>query len=254
MDGKITLATIAVLVLANFTSAGINDGLQAYYTFNGNATDATGHGYNGTVYGATLTSDHLGNSNSAYYFDGSNDYIGLGNPAGLNFVGNISIAAWVRPDVIGGVDINRNIVAHGYGGSPTNEVYLRTANNGQYEIGSYIENDLNTGRAEYVIPPADQGSWVYLVGLYNGSAWKLYRNGMEVASQQIVTGAIQVNANWVIGASGYGTSRFFTGAIDEVRIYDRALSASEVQELYQIPEPATLLLIILGGLAVRKKR
>ena len=68
----------------------------------------------GRCNGATLTNDRFGNSNSAYYFDGSGDYIGLGNPAGLNFTGAITMSAWIRPDVIKGVDINRDIVAHGF--------------------------------------------------------------------------------------------------------------------------------------------
>jgi len=52
--------------------AGINDGLVAYYPFNGNANDESGNGNNGTVNGATLTSDRFGNANSAYSFDGVN--------------------------------------------------------------------------------------------------------------------------------------------------------------------------------------
>jgi len=207
--------------------------LVGWWKFDGNANDGTGHGYNGTVHNATLTNDHLGNSNSAYYFDGSDDYIGLGNPAGLNFTGQITIAAWIRPDLIKGVDINRDIVVHGFSvGYPEKEVYLRTANDGQYEIGSYIQNSGTTGRAEYIIPLTDQGTWVHLVGLYDGAFWRLYRNGVEVASRQRTVGAIQVDWDWAIGARAPG-SRFFTGAIDDVRIYDRALSATEIQAIYE---------------------
>ena len=205
--------------------------LVGWWKFDGNANDSSGHGYNGTVNNATLTNGCFGNPNSAYYFNGSNAYIGLGNPAGLNFTGAITMAAWVRPDVILGVDINRNILVHGYSsGYPEKEVYLRTANNGQYEVGSYIQDSGDTGRAEYVIPLTDQGTWVHLVGLYDGTFWRLYRNGVEVASRQRTVGAIQVDWDWAIGARA-GGSRFFTGAIDDVRIYNRALSESEVRSL-----------------------
>lgn len=227
----LVIAIAMCLMLTGKLFAGVNDGLLAWYAFSGNANDGSGNGYNGTVNGATLTNDRFGNSNSAYYFNGSGNYIGLGNPAGLNFTGQITIAVWIRPDAITG-NVNRNIVAHGYGGLPIKEVYLRTANYGQYEIGSYIQDSGFTGRAEYSIPLADQGNWVHLVGLYDGSFWKLYRNGIEVASKPIATGAVQVSADWAIGARGTGSSRFFTGAIDEVRIYNRALNASEVIELY----------------------
>ena len=66
----------------------------------------------------------------------------------------------------------------------------------------------------------------------------LYRNGVHVASKNNATGAIAVDENWAIGARGTGTQRFFTGTIDDVRIYDRALSAQEAEQLYLegIPE------------------
>ena len=64
------LFVIAVLVFTNgIASADLNDGLVAYYPFNGNANDESGNGYNGTVYGATLTYDRFGNPNSAYSFN-----------------------------------------------------------------------------------------------------------------------------------------------------------------------------------------
>ena len=63
-----------ILVCAN-SFAGINDGLVAYYPFNGNANDTSGYENNGTVFGATLTFDRNNNLNSAYSFDGDNDYI-----------------------------------------------------------------------------------------------------------------------------------------------------------------------------------
>lgn len=244
------LASVMLFGLVGNLFADINGGLQAWYAFNGNTNDGSGNGYNGTAYGATLTYDRFGNANRAYYFDGSGDYIGLGNPAGLSFTGQITVAAWIRPDVIKGAGINRNIVAHGYGGSPTKEVYFRIANDGQYEMGSYVQNG-QTGRAEYIAPLTDQGNWIHLAGLYDGTFWRLYRNGVEVASKQIVTGSVQVSANWAIGAAGYGDDRFFTGAIDDVRIYNRALSAAEINEL--VPEPATLLLLLFGVPLLRKK-
>ena len=59
----------------NVFAAITTEGLVAYYPFNGNANDESTDGHDGTVYGATLTTDRFGNSNSAYSFDGINDYI-----------------------------------------------------------------------------------------------------------------------------------------------------------------------------------
>lgn len=69
----------------------LEDGLVAYYPFNGNADDGSGNGLNGVIYGATLTEDRFGNSNSAYSFDGVDDYASLGNPTALAFVDAVSI-------------------------------------------------------------------------------------------------------------------------------------------------------------------
>ncbi len=78
---SLTIALLMSLILSVVTtiaSAGINDGLVAYYPFNGNANDASGNGYDGVVNGATLAPDSGGKPNSAYYFDGSSS-IAVGN-------------------------------------------------------------------------------------------------------------------------------------------------------------------------------
>ena len=85
-----------ILALSGMAIAGLSDGLMAYYAFNGNANDESGNGNNGTVNGATLTTDRLGNANNAYSFDGEDDYIKVPNSPSIDVAGNtISITAWV---------------------------------------------------------------------------------------------------------------------------------------------------------------
>ena len=75
---KFLLSLIVCLFLSSSAFAlqsGVSDGLIAYYPFSGNANDESGNGLNGTVHGASLTDDCLGNINSAYYFDGVNNNI-----------------------------------------------------------------------------------------------------------------------------------------------------------------------------------
>ncbi|HPG82080.1 MAG TPA: hypothetical protein PKY55_02300, partial [bacterium] len=69
------------------------EGLVAWYPFNGNANDESGHGRNGTVYGAVLTADRMGRAANAYQFDGVDDYIDLGD---WPFGGEMTISAWVN--------------------------------------------------------------------------------------------------------------------------------------------------------------
>jgi len=187
------------------------------------AGDSSGNGYNGTVNSATWTT---GKSGSALHFDGTNDWVNLGNPSGLNFSGQITIAAWIKAT---STSSTRNIVAHGYTSSPKAEVRLRI-DAGKYEVASWKGTTYGTSAT---IPSGDVGNWVFLVGLYDGTAWKLYRNGSLLASTNASTGAMTVGANWAIGARGTGNGRFFQGDIDEVRIFNTGLSGPQVTKLYE---------------------
>ncbi|MEZ4577795.1 MAG: hypothetical protein R2875_07210 [Desulfobacterales bacterium] len=91
----IFILTLAFLFCGS-ANANLNDGLVAFYPFNGNANDESGNGNNGTVYGAGLTADRHGNLNSAYNFDGINDYIDIGNNVKPQFP--ITVSAWVKLD------------------------------------------------------------------------------------------------------------------------------------------------------------
>ena len=80
----LSLAVGIVLSFTAYTSATLNDGLVAYYPFNGNANDESGNRNDGIVHGATLTTDRNGNAASAYVFDGVDDYIRIGDSSSLD--------------------------------------------------------------------------------------------------------------------------------------------------------------------------
>ncbi len=89
--------SLPIVMAIDFTIVGsaladLNDGLIAYYPFNGDANDESGNGNNGTVYGATLTMDRFGNTSSAYSFDGINEYINVGQ--NINPGVEASFAMW----------------------------------------------------------------------------------------------------------------------------------------------------------------
>lgn len=205
---------------------GLERGLVAYWPLDeitgGVTPDLGQHGLDGTVQGATLTE---GQTSGALRFDGVNDAVLIGNPAQLNFGGAITIAAWIRPRAFFG-DF-RNIVAHGYTLGPDAEVFLRI-HDADYEGGSFDgENHLTEDDRQ----GDDNNRWIHLAIVHDGAAWRLYRDGQEEAVTMDATGAVPVNEGWAIGARGNGGERFFEGDIDEVRIYDRALSADEVAAL-----------------------
>jgi hypothetical protein len=162
---------------------------------------------------------------SVLRFNGTNSFVDLANPTYLNFSGPITLEAWIRPLASDGF---RNILAHGYTDQPPGEVFLRV-NQGKYEVGSWKQD----GAIHYVsvpIPAQDLGQWVHLAGVYTGSQWILYRNGMQEDSVDTSVGAVPVSARWSIGARGGGIERFFWGDIRDVRIWDRARSQEEIKK------------------------
>jgi hypothetical protein len=243
---KVTRTMIIALVLGlSAIALGIDTtGLVSYWNFDEGAGD-TAHDIigdnDGDVNGASWQGGIEGGS---LMFDGVDDYVGIGNPASLNFEGEITIAAWLKSR--SSEPWLENIISHGFSPEPVREVFLRV-HDGEYQLGSYIRN---TPRSEvvYPIPAEDFNNWVHIVGLYDGSNWKLYRNGQLANSKSATRGSITVNAGWAIGAKGDGEERFFDGLIDEVMIFNKGLSAEEVNELYQygIVEPTLTGLEIAG--------
>ena len=184
--------------------------------------------------------------NQAAYMDGLSTYIELLNPAALNFSGPVSVEAWVLPNATQGSEAY--IVAHGGNNDFSAEDVLRIEGN-QYQGLSY---DGTSHKAAAPIPAGDLGggNWVHLVTTYDGASWNIYRNGVLAATQKDQRGLLRVrNANWAIGARGRwkfatGLERLFAGAVDEVAIYNRALSPRQIQAHYSIgvyaQEPLTL--------------
>jgi uncharacterized repeat protein (TIGR01451 family) len=167
-------------------------------------------------------------------FDGNNDAVNLGYIAELDQTyppDGLTLAAWVRSRrTISGEQM---ILVRGVAGSGSalQELALYTAN-GRYELRQRRgSTSLTIGSA---IPGADLGNWVHLAAVYDGSVWRLYRNGSVLSTSASTTGP-QPNAQamWAIGARhpNNGGGSAFQGDIDEVQLWRRALQASEVAAL-----------------------
>jgi len=202
------------------------DDLLLYYPFHGSAIDESGNGNHGTVIGATLATDRLGNENSAYYFDGDDhiDFPVLWNspPNGL------TSAQWVNADQTAGP---LSIVYHGDNG----------------EIGMGIENGLaqtgvhlSNGLWYFLYAPVQANTWNYLVMTYlRGDYFRFYLNGALVDSLLLPDlPLLDTGPDYLPSVAAYAQCRTyygcrgFEGTIDEVRIYDRALTSNEILELY----------------------
>ncbi|MBF0111389.1 MAG: hypothetical protein HQK74_01480, partial [Desulfamplus sp.] len=93
------MASLSLIVTAQ---ADLNDGLVAYYPFNGNANDESGKGHHGTVTGATLTADRNGKANSAYSFDGVDDVIKTSS-VNWDLSSKATVCAWIKASASGAI-------------------------------------------------------------------------------------------------------------------------------------------------------
>ena len=227
---------IIVLMLLGLTFLGtsvvladLNNGLVAYYPFNGNANDESGNGNNGTVDGATLTTDRLGNTNSAYSFDGSSNKINASVGKELS-VTYLTLSAWIR--ITGSGTYNPRIVAVG----PTGSAYqhyslILEGTTSQRRLWFYTSTNVTNAYSSSTLLDND-GNWHNTVVTYDGSQVKFYIDGV-IDNTTVVSGSIKTftSALLQVGYSDNGTDRF-QGIIDDIRIYNRALSSSEIEELY----------------------
>lgn len=191
-------------------------------------------------------------SNSAASFDGLKQWGNFNNPPGLNISGQISLEAWIQPGafqpatarvISHGPQTLSNFPGQGLPGSVTNtsEVFLRIEGFGSsYAVGSASYDDgtatTTTQEATFAVPGGDLGttSWIHLVGTYDGANWKLYRNAALVATQASGVGALPVDlGDWAIASTGNGWADPFAGSVDEVAIYDYALSANQALAHYK---------------------
>jgi hypothetical protein len=170
-------------------------------------------------------------------FDGAAVFAGagtitIGSPPALDISGPITLAAWVRPGSASG---NQTLVGRSWSTSPRAETVLRI-NGTRYEVGSWNGTSFIASGGNVT---ADVGTWVHLAGVYDGTAWRLYRNGVQIASVTSGVGAMLSNVPWRIGSSGSG-GRHFSGGLDEVRLVNAALPPAAIATLASASPPPTI--------------
>lgn len=213
----------------------LTNGLVVYYPFTGNANDASGNGNNGTVYGATLAPDRFGQPNQAYHFNGSSR-IFVAN-SDLVSGSALTLAAWIKPDSLSSNSMT--VISPGTQNSYDLGVVTNSAQGFlNFRFGAGIVSVNSAAGA------LQTNTWTHLVMVYDGTNLTLFINGSKVASQPANSSLYQDSeAILNIGAYQYyygGTvynDAFsgFVGTIDEVRIYNRALSGQEIAELMLSP-------------------
>jgi len=218
------------------TTPDITTGLIAYYPFNGNANDESGNGNNGTVNGATLTSDRNGSLNSAYSFSGnSSNYINVTNNFS-SFNSGISISVWLLDNNT--LNDGRVLAIGNTDGSNTGFEIMKNANNGLGIRFRSVQGGLST--TPNLLNIFQTNNWIHYVVSFNfiDLTFKIYLN-----DQLELEGSLQSpSSNWspfIVNSKVFNIARktisnfdSWNGKIDDVRIYNRALTQSEVSYLY----------------------
>jgi hypothetical protein len=203
----------------------ITTGLRGYWALNetaGNtASDSSGDNNAGTLINGPVWSS-AGRVGGALSFDGVNDYVSLGNPASLIPGNAITLAGWMK---MSDLSKNRFLVSKYEGPTPT---FIR------YEAGQGIKCVVG-GTGVVASASIVTGQWYHAACTYDGATIRVYINGVQVATAA-KTGAIAdaVGIDWAIGGgmAANGTPLgFMNGLLDEVRLYNRALTAADIGQL-----------------------
>jgi hypothetical protein len=208
-------------------------GLVAFYPFDNNTDDVSGNGLNGIAYGATKSTDRSGNPNSAYFFDGQDDFISMGNPAQLQLTGKMTITAWIQSASTGtfaGPIVSKN------SGSTTGYDLRVSLRPGDQTRGVNLRLFPKLGACNsFISGNLLSLQWTFVAATVDGSLVKIYQNGQLVNTSMIGCGLTNDGlVDFKIG-KGVGVP-LFHGNIDNVAVYNRALSHAEVMQMFQNPD------------------
>jgi hypothetical protein len=223
------------------------DDLVGEYLFNNNASDKSKFQNHGAVNGATLTKGHTGKPKSAYHFNGRDQYIAIPHAEHTNFEHDqdFTISFWVLVEDQADVNGTLNDIIRKWRGDtqgyPFAIVYYHSNAPDDFRNKfSFVRYDGSICRdsPQVLVPTPDLNSFIHLVCMKQGSQLKMYVNGGLVSdgtdtTQPGTTCGSKNNCEVTIGTRG-NRVRFFTGVIDDLRFYNRALSEKEIGLLYKL--------------------
>jgi fibronectin type 3 domain-containing protein len=185
------------------------------------AADSSGTGNVGTITGPTWST--AGRFGNALTFDGVNDLVTVADANSLDFTNALTLEAWVRPTALG--NAWRTTLMKERPGSDSYALYANGSGGTKVPAGEIFTTTYRDATASTQLP---LGTWTHIATTYNGTALVIYVNGTAagqlLTSGPIVvgTGALRIGGNSIWG-------EWFQGDIDEVRVYNRALTATEIQ-------------------------
>ncbi len=222
-DGGTSVGVFEIGTATGLTPATRDMGLVGYWKFDNNFNDSSGNNNNGTQSGGVYFT--TGKQAQAGSFDGSDDYVSVLNSANLN-PSMITIIMWLQPTNYGDLPSNYREPLRK---ENSYHVSLNTSGDA-WNIGI---KDPGDGAHQVVFPQNDipLNTWTHLALTFNGSTLIIYRDAATHATLSWTGNIGSSSNNLYIGEYG-GLSRWYSGFIDELRIYNRALSATEIKALY----------------------
>jgi hypothetical protein len=223
-------------VMLTTLSAIPSTGLLGWWPFNGNAKDASGNGFDGTVFNATLANDRFGKPNSAYSYGGVSNYISL-PPAPTTPNSQFTFSVWVKPTTIPQSGTGTNIFVTGYSNSSLD--YGITFDNNYsssgvtgFILGGYISPSGGEATTTGVVPAAN--SWYHIVTVRTNTTASVYLNGTLISTNAITGNPVFYQCTTCVSYLGIRTNMIqpFLGVIDDLAIYNRPLTADEVTKIY----------------------
>jgi hypothetical protein len=228
-------------------------GLLAYYPFNGSAADESGNTYDLSVHGAVMMNDRFGQSQKAYNFNGSSDYMVIPKILKADSLREFTISVWVNPEIIAHNSIMsflskephicRNYLGFDYNGVEYNTWHQIIAGFSPGNCTTMIIRDT-------INDPVNKWCHIILTQRYHTETpgfiyyeYSQFFNGKKLKQAGSINSPIAAcfSQGGVIGASNQSGNYsfnfdYFKGGIDDIRIYDRVLSDDEILKLYNLNE------------------
>jgi len=208
-------------------------GLVAYYPFNGNANDESGNGHHGTIFGSpTYVADRDGNPGGAMDFDGLDDYVELPDESSFDLTEMTIVAIIKVPDY----SRNNYIISKGSTNGGNYNIHINSSQLGNPGKAGYV-HQVQIGNWSHLSTrdPVPTNQFFHIAVTLDGTFYNSYLNGQKEWGPTNYSSSPPIlnDENAAIASAMYGATRyFFLGTIDEIRIYDRALSEFEIQALY----------------------
>ena len=255
------------LPLTSSLSAQIpSNGLVAWYPFNGNANDESGNGNHGVVNGATLTTDRFGNPNSAYHFDGVDDFIRLVKSDTADFSNGFTISFWVQVEAVPTTYCSLNGIAtfdmianqvntdYDFGAWFSDQGQLHLGYSGLWTPNNYMSTQLypeqwtpsEESRYVSISSTNDESDWHHVVLQINGAIVRIWLDGKWLGeyanyySGGIITTDILLGKDVFISTYNNLYETFFKGKVDDVAWFNQLIPSDSVQALFSDDQCASL--------------